>query len=194
MGIKEKVTQNACCDAQPTEQQDMMSMMMNQFFSAMSSEEKQKMMERMMDQFISTMSADDRQNMMRHMMPKMMGSMMGEGSNSMMGMMSSMMGKMMSGKNCNSDASEMPWDMCKKMMNNMSRASDLASYATPELHGLFEEWLSQIEEEMRADIEKQESVDPEELAKKYKLRKESIFFILGKLAQNEKIRIRAEKK
>jgi Mor family transcriptional regulator len=70
----------------------------------------------------------------------------------------------------------------------------LASYATPELHGLFEDWLSQIEEEMRADIEKQESVNPDELTKKYKLSKESIYFILVKLAQNNKINIKAEKK
>jgi hypothetical protein len=107
----------------------------------------------------------------------------------MMGMMSSMMGKMMGGKSCNGEASEMPWDMCKKMMSHMGRATELASCATPELHGLFEEWLSQIEEEVRADVEKQESVNHDELAKKYKLSKESIHFVLGKLAQkNEKKR------
>jgi hypothetical protein len=172
----------------------MMGMMMNQFFSSMSSEEKQKMMERMMDQFMSTMSAEDRLNMMRYMMPQMMGGTMGEGSNPMMGMMSSMMGKMMGGKNCHGDASETPMDMCKKMMSHMGRATELASYATPELHGLFEEWLSQIEEEVRADIQKQESVNPDDLAKKYKLSKESIHFVLGKLAQKDKINIKAEKK
>jgi hypothetical protein len=198
MGTKEKMTENACCNDQPTEQQDMRSMMMDQFFGAMSSEQKQKMMERMMDQFMSTMSAEDKQKMMRAMMPKMMsnmmGNMMGEGSNPMMGMMSSMMGNMMAGKDSNGAASEMPWDMCKKMMSNMSRASELASYATPELHGLFEEWLSQVEEEMQADIQKQGSVHPDELAKKYKLSKESIHFILGKLAQKDQINLKAERK
>jgi hypothetical protein len=156
---------------------------------------------------MGSMSAEKKQNMMRVMTPKMMSnmmgsnpmmammsSMMGEGSNPMMGMMSSMMGKKMATKGCDSDAAEMPWDMCKKMMSNMSRATELASYATPELHGLFEEWLSQVEEEMQADIQKQGSANPEELAKKYKLSKESIYFILAKLAQKDKINLKAERK
>jgi hypothetical protein len=172
----------------------MMNAMMGQFFGGMSTEEKQNMMERMMVKFMGTMSDDDRKNIMRSMMPKMMSNMMAGGSSPMMGMMSSMMGKMMGGKSSEGEASEMPWDMCKKMMININRAAELASYATPELHGLFEEWLAQIEDEVKMDIENQTCVVPEELAIKYKLSKESIHFILGRLAQKEKIIIKAEKK
>jgi hypothetical protein len=131
---------------------------------------------------------------MGNMMPKMMGQMMGGGPQSMMAMMASMMGRKTAGETKGEETSDMPQDMCRKMMSSIGRSSELASYATPELRGLFEEWLSQIEEEIKGDIEKTGSANPEELVQKFKLGKESIHFILGKLAQKDKINIKAEKK
>jgi len=194
MGLKEKVMESMLGKMTPAEKQEMMDAMMEKFFSAMSAEDKQKMMEGMMERFMGKMTAEERQNMMRNMMPKMMGKMMGGGPQSMMGMMASMMGRKTAGENKGEEASEMPFDMCRKMMSSIGRSAELASYATPELRGLFEEWLSQIEEEIKIDIEKTGSADPTELARKYKLGKESIHFILGKLAQKDKINIKAEKK
>jgi hypothetical protein len=194
MGLKEKVMESMLGKMTPEEKQEMMDAMMEKFFSAMSPEDKQKMMEGMMGKFMGTMTAEEKQGMMRGMMPKMMGKMMGDGPQSMMGMMASMMGRKTAGENKGEENSEMPWDMCRKMMNNIGRSSELASYATPELRGLFEEWLSQIGEEIKGDIEKSGSADPEDLARKFKLGKESIHFILGKLAQKDKINIKAEKR
>ena len=194
MGLKEKVMESMMGKMTPAEKQEMMDAMMEKFFSTMSAEDKQKMMGGMMERFMGKMTAEERQNMMRNMMPKMMGKMMGDGPQSMMGMMASMMGRKTAGENKSEENSEMPFDMCRKMMSSIGRSAELASYATPELRGLFEEWLSQIEEEIKGDIEKAGSADPAELARKYKLGKESIHFILGKLAQKDKINIKAEKK
>jgi hypothetical protein len=108
--------------------------------------------------------------------------------------MMDIMKKMMSGKKEGEGAAEMPWDMCRKMMGNIGKSTELASYATPELHQLFEEWLTQINEEVVATVQKEGNADPEALSEKYKLSKESIHFILGKLAQEGKIIIKAEKK
>lgn len=194
MGHKEKIMEGMMGKMTPEKRKEMMEAMMEYFFSAMSKEDKQKMMEGMMENFTGAMNADERKNMMRGMMSKMMGKMMGEGSESMMGMMASMMGHRMTGENKGKENSGTPWDMCRMMMSHMGRSSELASYATPELRGLFEEWLSQIEEEIKTDIEKSGSANPEELAGKYKLGKDSIHFILGKLAQKEKINLKAERK
>jgi hypothetical protein len=183
----------------------MMSTMMDQFFSSMSTEEKQKMMDVMMEKFMGNLTDEERRSMMSSMMPKMMGRMLGKDSNPMMGMMSSMMGgrkstmmdmmkTMMSGNKEGEGTAEMPWDICKKIMGNIGKSSELASYATPELHQLFEEWLSQIYEEVVETVQKEGKADPEVLSEKFKLTKESIHFILGKLAQEGKISIKAEKK
>jgi uncharacterized protein YggU (UPF0235/DUF167 family) len=126
------------------------------------------------------------ENMMNKMKPEEMRKMM----DGMMGMMENMMG----GRKEGEGAAEMPWDMCRKMMGNIGKSSELASYATPELHQLFEEWLSQINEEVTAIVQKEGKADPEALSEKFKLSKESIHFILGKLAQEGKINIKAEKK
>lgn len=194
MGHKEKMMEGLMGEMTSEKKQEMMEAMMEYFFSAISKEDKKKMMEGMMEKFMGTMNAEERKNMMRGMMSKMMGKMMGEGPQSMMGMMASMMGRRMAGENKDEEKSGMPWDMCRMMMSHMGRSSELASYATPELRGLFEEWLSQIEEEIKTDIEKSGSANPEELAVKYKLGKESIHFILGRLAQKEKINLKAERK
>jgi hypothetical protein len=194
MGLKEKVMESMMGNMTPAEKQKMMDAMMEKFFSTMSAEDKQKMMGGMMEKFMGTMTADEKQGMMGNMMPKMMGQMMGGGPQSMMAMMASMMGRKTAGETKGEETSDMPQDMCRKMMSSIGRSSELASYATPELRGLFEEWLSQIEEEIKGDIEKTGSANPEELVQKFKLGKESIHFILGKLAQKDKINIKAEKK
>src|SRR5512136_296534 len=49
---------------------------------------------------------------------------------------------------CGEQKGEVPWDMCRRMMDAVGRANDLASYATPELRQIFEEWLGQIEGEI----------------------------------------------
>ena len=121
---------------------------------------------------------------------KMMDSMMGERGSSMMGMM----GKMMSGKKegDEKDGGPMgfnPMEMCQKMMMNMGKSSELASYATPEVRALFEEWSEQIENEIFNFIKETGTSGPDKLAEHFKLSKDSINFFLTKLAQKGKIKL-----
>jgi hypothetical protein len=152
----------------------MTDFMMDKFLTDMKPEDKQKMMEDFMEKFMANMTAEEKQAMMQNMMPKMMGSMMGGGSGSpMMNMMSMMMGGKGGMRMPNSPKEEgaraegpmeMPWDMCKKMMSSMNKTSELATFATPEVRGLFEEWAAQIEEEIFKYVQSTKVEDVEKIA------------------------------
>jgi hypothetical protein len=157
--------------------------------------EKKAMMDKMMEQFFSNMTPEDKQGMMPKMMAGMMGGKGGGMMSGMMNMMGMMRGdKKADGKENNESTDEMPWDMCKKMMTNMSKTSELATFATPEVRGLFEEWATQIEEEIYQFIQTQKTDDLEILAKHFKLSNSSITYFLTRLANKGKINLKAEKK
>lgn len=129
-------------------------------------------------------------------MSKMMGGMMGNKNSSMGGGMMNMM-KMMMGKSKTSGdeaEGEAPWDMCKKMMSNMSEGFEIAKYATPELRSMFEDWLQQIQDEISKYIEETNSTDNEKIAEHFKISNESVNFILTKLAKIGKIKLKVDKK
>ncbi len=193
MGIKHKMMDSMMGNMSAEEKRQMMDAMMDTFFGSMTKEEKQKMMQSMMDRFFGSMSEEEK----REMMNGMMAGMMGGGGSPMMGMMKNMMGKMMGGKKegAENESGRMdfnPMEMCHKMMMNMGKTSEMASYATPEVRSLFEEWSEQIESEIFNFIKQSGSVDPERLSEHFKLSKNSINFFLSKLAQKGKIRLKAE--
>jgi DNA-binding MarR family transcriptional regulator len=164
--------------------------MMENMMKGMSAEERKQMMESMMDSFMGSMSDAEKKSMMNEMMPKMMGSMMGgSGGGGMMGSMGSMM-SMMGGSGEKGGFN--PMDMCKTMMGNMSKASEMATYATPEIRTLFEEWAAQIEEEILAFIKKEGMIDPASLSEKFKLSKDSVNYFLVRLSEKGKINLKAE--
>ncbi len=82
--------------------------------------------------------------------------------------------------------------MSKEVIAAINHSHDLASYATPELRGLFHDWLSEIEEMVAVYIQKYRRVDPSELAKHFKLQIKSVIFILGKLTEEGKIDMHVE--
>ncbi len=182
MGIKEK----------------MMDTMMGKFFNSMTKEDKQNMMQGMMDKFFAGMSLEEKKEMMSGMMPKMMAGMMGGGGSHMMGMMKNMMGTMRGGKregedkDCGPNGFN-PMEMCHKMMMSMGKSSELASYATPEVRALFEEWSEQIENEIFNFIKETGTAQPDKLAEQFKLSKDSVNFFLTRLAQKNKIKLKAER-
>lgn len=149
--------------------------MMESMMGKMSAEEKSTMMDQMMNQFFSNMTPEEKQDMMKDMMPKMMGQMMGSGS--MMDMMGSMC--------CGGDSSEgfNPMDMCKKMMSSINQSTELATYATPEIRGLFEEWVAQLDNEVLEFIKQAKSTNPDELAAYLKISRDSSVYLLSRLAQ-----------
>ena len=120
---------------------------------------------------------------MKHkMMSGMMASMMGEGHNPM-----KMMMKMMDKNNQSAGEGDMPWDMCQNMMASFREHAEATKFATPELRQLFEEWVEQIEEEIVLFVDKAGNVDPEAIAEHFKLSKESVIFLLTRLAKKGKI-------
>jgi predicted HTH transcriptional regulator len=110
------------------------------------------------------------------------GSMMGNGS--MMGMMGTMMGK-----HNDSEDDFKPMDMCKEMMSNLSKSRDIATYATPEVRQLFEEWVAQVDDEILDIIKSEKDISPEKIAEKLKISKESALYFLTRLAQKGKVSI-----
>lgn len=124
----------------------------------------------------------------------------------MKGMKGTMMGKMMArmmGKGCmdmmrdkhaqSGEEGEMPWDMCHDMMSFFREQADATKFATPELRQLFDEWVEQIEQEIVQFVEQEGNVDPDAIAGHFKLSKESVIFLLTRLAKQGKIQFATDK-
>lgn len=183
MGLKEKMGDWMMGNMKPEEKKEMMDAMMDNFFAQTPPEDKQKMMEGMMDKFFSGISAEEKSKMMLGMMKNMMGG----GGFSMRDMMQGMMG----GRR---EAGEgLPWDMCQKMMSSINASSEMASFATPEVRSLFNDWAEQIEGEMLHYIQEKKTADPAELAAHFKISQPSASFFLNRLVQKGKIHLKAEK-
>lgn len=84
-----------------------------------------------------------------------------------------------------------PTEMSKEVLSAVSQSYELATYSTPELRGLFNDWIDSIEQEMRGFLKGHKKVDPDEIAGHLRLTRESVIFILGKLAREGKIKMQA---
>jgi hypothetical protein len=79
--------------------------------------------------------------------------------------------------------------MFQQMSGGDSRSAAMASFATPEVRGLFEEWAKALEDEIIAFITQTESGVPSEIAAKLKISEESVLFFIGKMAREGKLKI-----
>jgi len=149
-----------------------------------SEEEKKQMLEHMMECCCSDMTDEEKQEKMKDM-HKMMHHIK-ECGGSMMGMM---MGKM-HGK---VGKGHVPWDMCKDMVSSIRQTHRIATLATPEVQGLFEDWVEQIEKEILDYLKDKKTVDVKDLADHFKISKDSAYYFLTKLAQKEKIQLSIKK-
>jgi hypothetical protein len=82
-------------------------------------------------------------------------------------------------------------EMSKEVLSAVSQSFELATYSTPELRGLFNDWVGAIEREILDFIRDRGKVDPDEIAAHFRLERGSVIFMLGKLAREEKIRMQA---
>lgn len=73
--------------------------------------------------------------------------------------------------------------MSKEVLSSISNSYELTTYSTPELSGLFNDWLSEIEREVLIFLKGKTTVDPEVLARHLRLEQESAIFILDKLTR-----------
>lgn len=79
--------------------------------------------------------------------------------------------------------------MCEQMTGTVIEVGRLAGFASPELRGLFDEWLKALESEIIEFLKEQGSCPPADLAAQLKLSEESVFFLIGKLVREGKLKI-----
>ncbi len=82
-----------------------------------------------------------------------------------------------------------PAAMCEAMMTSVGKAAELASYATPEVRALFEEWARTVEDEVLAALRSRGPLDLDALAAALKISPASALLFLGKLVREGKATI-----
>ena len=79
--------------------------------------------------------------------------------------------------------------MCEQMTGTVIEVGRLAGFASPELRGLFEEWVKALEDELIGFLQDRESCTPADLAAQLKLSEGSVLFLIGKLVREGKVKI-----
>ena len=123
------------------------------------------------------------------MAKKMMGQMGKDGPNPM-AMMQKMMAQMGEGKE---GAAPMPpmmqmcMGMCGEMLKAIKRTTDMAAFATPELHQLFAEWLETLEVQALEHLKESGKDDFEALAKALNISEASTAFLIARMIGSGKV-------
>ncbi len=79
--------------------------------------------------------------------------------------------------------------MCEQMTGTVIEAGRLAGFASPEMRGLFEEWVKALEGEIIELLKEKGICSPSDLAAHLKLSEESVLFLIGKLAREGRLKI-----
>ncbi len=87
-------------------------------------------------------------------------------------------------------------DVCAKMAEKMAGSAagiagpaDFVPSATPELSGLFEEWVKMLEEETLSFVKEKGTTSVSDIAAKLCISEDSVLFLVGKLARERRISI-----
>lgn len=81
--------------------------------------------------------------------------------------------------------------MSKEVLAAISHTHELGSYATAELQILFDDWLRDTEQLILDFITIRNRVDPESIATHFKLKRESVIFIVSKLTREGRVAMQA---
>jgi hypothetical protein len=160
--------------------------MMDSMMNGMSPEEKKEMMAKMMEKFFEGMAEEEKEALMKDMMPKTMQHMMGE-SGSMRDMMRHMMGHEL-GHNGEGEGAN-PMDMCKEFIQSIKQSKEISAIVTPEINAMFEEWVSQVNEEILNHLKEKKSLSIKSIAEHLKISEESAIYFAAKLGQSKRIDI-----
>jgi hypothetical protein len=87
---------------------------------------------------------------------------------------------------------EMGMGMCAETLTAIKRTTDMAAFASPELHGLFAEWLGTMEDQAIRHLQEKGATDLTDLAEALGVGEESAAYLLAHLAKHGKVRLRAE--
>jgi hypothetical protein len=76
--------------------------------------------------------------------------------------------------------------MCRSLVAHVATQAELPASATPEIRGLFDDWLEQIEAEIEEFLEQGEEVSPERAAAFLGISSQSAAFLLRRAARRGK--------
>jgi hypothetical protein len=124
-------------------------------------------------------------------MAKQMMAEMGSGSPDPMAMMQKMMQRMSDEGQTPPPMMRMCMGMCAEMLTAIKRTTDMAGFATPELHGLFTEWLETTEERAMQHLREETDTDASSLAEALEISEGSASYVMGHLARQGKVTLRA---
>ena len=79
--------------------------------------------------------------------------------------------------------------MGQQMAGAVTESTSMATFATPEVRGLFEVWAKAVEEEIVAFLKEKGSSEPSDISAKLKISEESALFFIGKMAREKKLKI-----
>ena len=79
--------------------------------------------------------------------------------------------------------------MGQQVMGSVAETANLASFATPEVRALFEEWAKLVEEEILAFIKDNAKATPADIAANMRLSEESTLYFLSKMLREGNITV-----
>lgn len=122
-------------------------------------------------------------------MAKKMMDQMGKGGSSPMAMMQKMMAQMGQGQEGGAQMPpmmQMCMGMCSEMLTAIKGTTDMAAFATPELHRLFAEWLETVENEALQYLKENGETDAAGLATALSISEESAAYLIAHMTQSGK--------
>ncbi len=123
-------------------------------------------------------------------MAKKMMAQMGQSGFSPMGMMQEMMtqmGESQEKSQAMSPMMKMCMGMCAEMLTAIKRTTDMAAFATPELHQLFNEWLETLENEAIRFLKENGEMNVPALAQALNISEESAAYLIAHLIRSGKV-------
>lgn len=100
-----------------------------------------------------------------------------------------MMKNMMNQSNPRNDMASI-MQMCRNMTQSVAKSADMASFATEEIRGLFQDWLSQVETEVLTSIQENGGqIDIAEISSQLSISEKSARYIVGALFQKGAINL-----
>lgn len=83
-----------------------------------------------------------------------------------------------------------PMEMCKGMMESITKTAEMASHATPEVNALFEEWVAEVEKEVLNAIRQQGGeVNLEEISRTLQISEGSVLYFISRLISGKKLKV-----
>ncbi len=80
-----------------------------------------------------------------------------------------------------------PTHMCQSLVEKVALSKQLRAVTEPDIQPLFEDWLDELEREVRDLVMATGSADPQRIARELGLSDNGVSFLLTKLRREEKI-------